>query len=261
MHRETDGCDSLRTQSHREGVGHVCKAYRVLIFITATIMAIFWCDAAQSESKRVFQLKNGSAVIGLVLDELEAGYLVMQNDGTTIRVLFEDVVSVHALGEEETEALDSTSTSQEKESRQPIKHLGGMMYSIGDETQNVYRVKHVLGDEPQLLKKFSGGEAATKLGGVLFIPGGGLLAAGLVLAIAEEPENCQSLVGSMAGMSHCSWEQGPAATFFATSISCLVSAVVLSAAGDQEMKKALRQYNATVAFDGSSTSFRLALSF
>lgn len=47
--------------------------------------------------KKVFELRDGTVVVGTVLDEGETGYLIRNLEGDTVRVVYGDVLRVSAL--------------------------------------------------------------------------------------------------------------------------------------------------------------------
>jgi len=69
------------------------------------LVAMGFClliPSASAGSKKVFELKDGTAVVGVVLDEGATAYLVRTSSGKNVRVLIEDIVSVEQLGGSQT---------------------------------------------------------------------------------------------------------------------------------------------------------------
>jgi hypothetical protein len=63
-------------------------------------------SARADEVRKVFELTDGSVVVGVVLDELDTGYLVRTVEGETVRVGYDQVQRVTTLGDEAEEIPD-----------------------------------------------------------------------------------------------------------------------------------------------------------
>lgn len=214
----------------------------VCVFIVA---AMVLATDASAEAKKAFELNDGSSVIGEVIDELATGYLVRTDDGQTVRVLYDDVKAVYVLGGESAAALspgdEATSSHDGSGARRPITHLGGIMYSVGDETHDVVHVKTLLGAEPSLLARFERGEREAKASFALLIPGTLVSTAACLVAAAGAFEPAIPLVSAGVGM--------------------IIFAAIMNGSGRNKMKTSLRMYNATVWHSSEGTGARLAFEF
>lgn len=70
--------------------------------------------------KKVFELKDGTDIVGTVIDEGETHYLVRTGDGTNVRVSYESVLRVTTLGATASDATDKKSPGGEPTPRQPV---------------------------------------------------------------------------------------------------------------------------------------------
>jgi len=73
-----------------------------------TLLLATW-TAFASEVRKVFEMKDGSVVVGVVMDEGQTGYLVRTVEGETVRVAYDQVQAVTRLGGAGQSNGDSTS--------------------------------------------------------------------------------------------------------------------------------------------------------
>lgn len=71
--------------------------------------------AHADEIRKVFELTDGSVVVGVVVDELETGYLVRTVEGETVRVAYEQVQSVTIIGGQGSTRAESQADEDEEE--------------------------------------------------------------------------------------------------------------------------------------------------
>lgn len=233
----------------RSRVSPAPSASRLACLVGVALLLVAQGGRAAAETKKAFELTDGSSVIGVVLDELETGYLVRKDDGSTVTIQFEDVAAVYTLDEGGSSRALSISESAR---RGPIESLSGGMYSIGDDVGDGAIVRKALREDPRLLRMFIQGETASTVGGVLLIPTASLTTVGLVLTIAQQPEKYTWRAW---------WNEIPAVIFFVTSATCGITALIFGADGDRKKKQALRLHNASVAFTGDAAAAQLAFSF
>ena len=66
--------------------------HKLIVFGVAVAIAMLWSVAASAADKEtVFELKNGAAVVGVILHEGEEGFVVRKRDGETMRILYADI--------------------------------------------------------------------------------------------------------------------------------------------------------------------------
>ena len=61
------------------------------------VLALAWSSTVLAGTTKVIELKDGSAIVGEVIDEGDSGYLVRKRDGTTVRVKYDDIENVSVL--------------------------------------------------------------------------------------------------------------------------------------------------------------------
>ncbi len=76
---------------------------RTLWFALICALLFVLGSAHADEVRKVFELTDGSVVVGTVLDELDTGYLVRTVEGETVRVAYEQVQRVTTLGDDPPE--------------------------------------------------------------------------------------------------------------------------------------------------------------
>jgi hypothetical protein len=86
-------------------------------FWTALLFAVVFAagSARADEVRKVFELTDGSVVVGVVLDELDTGYLVRTVEGETVRVAYDQITSVTIIGGSASASAPSAATEEENE--------------------------------------------------------------------------------------------------------------------------------------------------
>ena len=64
------------------------------------ILALAWSSMVLAGTTKVIELKDGSAIVGEVIDEGDTGYLIKKRDGTTVRVKYDDIEEVSVLSDD-----------------------------------------------------------------------------------------------------------------------------------------------------------------
>ena len=67
---------------------------RLICLVVALSVAVA-TDAGASDDTKVFQLNNGTAVIGVVVDESDTAYIVRTTDGETKRIEYGSIAEVY----------------------------------------------------------------------------------------------------------------------------------------------------------------------
>jgi len=70
----------------------------LVVLLVALVQGLLLGRAWGAEVKKVFELDDGTDVVGVVVDESETGYLVRTSSGEVVRVEYSQIRRVTALG-------------------------------------------------------------------------------------------------------------------------------------------------------------------